>query len=82
MSSHMFIPAEKWFSLVTGMEEHAWMADRGARVKELPPVEGDPRLGPHLAVAHAATDKLWDAGAFSVWGLGDLTAAAVSAASE
>ena len=54
------------------------MDRRGEFIELGTPVDGDPSLGHHLFVRHAAGDKLWDAGAFRVWSLSDLEAAAGS----
>ena len=72
------LDASDWFEEVTGLEEKEWM-DRREEFLELgTPVDGDSSLGHHLFIRHAAGDKLWDAGAFRVWSLSELEAAAES----
>jgi O-acetyl-ADP-ribose deacetylase (regulator of RNase III) len=59
-----------WFHMVTGVKEFQFLqGDRKQFIEELPPVDGDARLGPHLQIKNRSSAATWDAGAFSVWSI-------------
>jgi hypothetical protein len=67
--------AEDWFEMVVGCAERPWLPSRGTSLVELPPVDGDARLGPHLGVKNLKKGEVWDAGAFRAWQYSELVAA-------
>jgi hypothetical protein len=72
------LDASDWFEEVTGLEEKEWMDRRGEFIELGAPVDGDSSLGHHLLIRHSGGERLWDAGAFRVWSLSELEAAAES----
>lgn len=63
---------DDWFKDFVGVSEADFLQGRQYHISESSPLEHNVLLGPHLLVHDAAQQKIWDAGAFRVWTLGDL----------